>query len=65
MTWWDVLFSWPTGQVWGNLVSNPLWGIPAFAVHHVLLRRHHDRKTDAQTQALKEHITTTLGGPQQ
>jgi len=57
-----MFFGWPDGSVWGNLVSNPLWGIPAFAVSHVLARRHRIKSTAAQTEELKAHIDERLGG---
>lgn len=41
------------GQVWPNLAANVIW-IPLAAIHHVLMRRHVDRR-HAQ---LVEHINS-------
>ena len=64
----DVLrlfFSWPGGGVWSNVIAEVVIVPGGFVVHHVLMRRHHDRKLADQTAELKDHMTTTLGGTQQ
>lgn len=66
MNWRDVVslyFGWPAGQVWPNLLSSLVGLAPGFVVSHLLLRRHHAKKTDQQTAELKAHITSTLQGP--
>ena len=62
-----LFFGWPLGGVWPNLVAAPLGAAPLFVWHHLRMRRHHERvvkrEAAAQTEELKAHITTTLGGP--
>lgn len=53
-----LLASWWTA-IWPNLVASVIWSTPAFIAHHVLVRRHIDRR-HAQ---LAEHVTTQLGSP--
>lgn len=50
----------PGGTFWGwfdavypNLAANVVWLSPAFIAHHVLLRRHINRKHDALTDQRK------------
>ncbi len=43
------------GQVWPNLAASVIWATPAFITHHVLLRRHADRRHED----LKNHIAQT------
>lgn len=60
-----LFFGWPAGGVWSNLLASLLWGAPAFAAHHIAMRRHVTRQTQAQTEELKEHVTTVLEQPSQ
>lgn len=55
-------FNWPTGAVWGNLVASALWAPTAFTVSHKLLKRHHTRLINQQTEELKAHVTDTATG---
>lgn len=58
---WHAFFSWPDGGVWANLLAAGLWALPAFTTHHVLMRRHHTKTTDAQTAQIKAHIDERMG----
>jgi hypothetical protein len=49
-----VATSW--GQIWPNLAANVLW-VPLAAVHHLLMRRHVDRRHEQ----LKQHMTALTG----
>lgn len=60
----SAFFAWPDGGVWSNLLASLLWGAPAFITHHVLMRRHQTRTAQKQTEQLKAHIDTAIGGPQ-
>lgn len=59
--WWAVLFAAAVGvscwllanwwqAIWPNLAASIIWGTPALATHHLLIRRHVDSK-HAQTEA--------------
>lgn len=43
-------------QIWPNLAANVIW-VPVAAIHHVLMRRHVDRRHEE----LAAHITSTVG----
>ena len=60
-----LFFGWPLGGVWPNVVAEVVIVPGGFVIHHVLMRRHHERETAKQTTELKAHITDTLGGPQE
>jgi hypothetical protein len=44
--------------VWPNLEASLIWATPAFVTHHVLMRRHLDRRHDQ----LKQHIAAAQPG---
>lgn len=54
--WWTAL--------WPNLVASALWALPGFTINHLLLRRHHQRTADQQTQQIKDHIDARIEGRQ-
>lgn len=64
MSTWQSFFGWPAGGVWSNLIASVMWGAPAFVMHHVLIRRHHERtvrdESARQTEQLKDHIDARL-----
>lgn len=62
VSWVSAFFSWPGGGVWSNIVAAAIWAVPGFTAHHVLIRRHHTRTTQKQTQELKAHIDKAIGG---
>lgn len=62
MSWVSAFFAWPNGGVWANLVAAAMWAPLGFGTHHVLMRRHHTKTTQQQTQELKAHFDATIGG---
>lgn len=57
-------FGWPDGGVWSNLLASALTVLPGLVWHHRSVRRSHTADTQAQTQELKDHIDSKLGGEQ-
>jgi mannitol-specific phosphotransferase system IIBC component len=58
-----LYLGWPQGEIWPNILSDLVSVAPGFVISHLLLRRHQSKKTDQQTDEIKEHITSTLQGP--
>jgi hypothetical protein len=61
---WHAIAAWWAG-VAPNLESNVVWGAPAFAAHHLLMRRHNTdlvrAETAKQTRQLQDHLDQRLG----
>lgn len=62
MSLWNAFLAWPTGAIWGNLLADSLWAPAAFIISHKLLKRHHTRLINRQTEELKAHVTNTVNG---
>lgn len=50
----QLLFGWWL-QIWPNLAANVIW-VPVAAIHHVLMKRHVDRRH----QQLKDHVAAMV-----
>ena len=53
--WWSA--------VWPNLAASVIWATPAFIGHHVLLRRHIDRRHAELTTPLNPAPVLTKENP--
>ncbi len=68
MTWYQVFFGWPNGQVWPNLVASGVTSLSAVGVFawRVLARleTHHEARMaqDREHHTQLMHAMTTRGG---
>lgn len=45
--------------IWPNLAASVIWATPAFIAHHVLLRRHIDRRHEQLAAHVTQQPTAT------
>lgn len=49
--------------VWPNLLASVIWAAPAFTAHHLLIRRHLDRRHQELQAVLTSNLREDPCGP--